>query len=156
MTNISFLKDIHQRNCFDTISETKEAKMFMDFLKYVMSNILMQELQRMFLKEEIQDCFDSNFFKKLLVMFEDDPILIKSFLDYIFTEPINFPNNFSYKSLKQPIVTSRNDVILNEEQIKEIFKKNPNYKDTHLMFLRGSAHLSQQMKFFLILRCLKF
>ena len=69
-------------------------------------------------------CFDSKFFKKLLLMFEDDPKPIESYLDFIFTEPTNFPRNFTYFSLKQPIVTSENEPILNEIKIKEMYSKN--------------------------------
>ena len=116
-----FTKDLHMRNCFDIVTKTEESNLFTKFLSYILENTSMQELRDM---DESYDCFDTDFFKKLMMMFEDNPKLINSFLDFIFTKPIDFPENFTFKSLKQPILTAEEGPVLDEDKVNEITLKN--------------------------------
>ena len=115
-----FAKDVHQRNCFDIIINTEEANVFNYFLNYILKNSSMQEL---YVLSESR-CFDTVFFKKIMRMFEDSPKFIISFLDFIFSEHMYFPKKYSFKSLKNCIVTINDVPTLVEEKIKKIFIEN--------------------------------
>ena len=98
--------------------------MFMNFLTYILENTSISSLERM--SGDQSKFFDTSFFQKLMKMFEDDPKLINSFLDFIFAEPFDFPWNFTSKSINKPILATEAEPRLNRERIIEIYAKNPN------------------------------
>ena len=117
-----FNTDIHGRNCFDILSETHELNIFTSFLNYILKNSSMKDL------ENLQDghCFDSKFFKKLIGLFQDDSKLVNQFLDFVFSQPIDFPENLSYRSLKKPIIINMNESSLNRESLEKQLEQNKN------------------------------
>ena len=115
-----FSQEIHQRTVFDIVSQTQEIKLFVDFLTYILKKSSMKELTSL----PEGHIFDTKFFTLLMGMFEDSPDLIISFLEFIFAEPLNFPSNFSQKSLKTPILIEKDSASLTQEEINKIFMEN--------------------------------
>jgi len=108
-----FQKDIHDRNCFDIAFLSKDSNLFKDLLIFLMENFNMAELS-----SKCRDYLNSNFFYKMFLIFEDHPI-ISQFLNFVFSIPLEFPKNFTYKRLNEPKFFTLDDVYLPKAKIKE-------------------------------------
>ena len=114
-----FEKDIHGRSFFTTIFFTKNTKMFIDFLNYIIKNTRIDDKNYRY--------FNSEFFKLVIKMLEKKPEIVAKFLDFIFLKPFDFPLEFYHNSLKKPIFINIYDKNVNKEQLKDFLEKNKDF-----------------------------
>jgi len=113
-----FQKDIHDRNCFDIAFLSLDTKLFKDFLMFIRNRFKITELQNRY-----RDYLNSNFFYKMFLMFEDNPI-ISDFLNYVFSSPLEFPQHFMYRRLKDPLLELLEEPSLPMDKLIETLEKN--------------------------------
>ena len=133
-----FDKDLHQRNCFEIASMLKDSKLFTDFLNYILKNTTIDELVNLMLTQKNR-YFDSKFFMKLFGIFEDDPSLVKTFLNFLYVPITTHEEEYPQISLKRPIVaTTTESSITKELLISEVGK--------HQKFVDESAQMKELVK----------
>jgi len=114
---IFFQKDIHGRNCFDIAFLSKNTNLFRKFLMFIKNRYKITELKRTY-----REYLNSEFFFKMFSMFKDDPIT-SDFLNFVFVTPLDFPQHFMYRRMKDPILEILEEPCLIDEKLKDIIKK---------------------------------
>ena len=126
--DLFFSKDIHARNSFDIIFFSKNTKLFTNFLNYILNNYQIKNLS------DFIDYFNADFLLKLIMIYESNPIMINTFMQFVFSEPIDFPEGFLYNSLQNPILMTLEKPKLNKENLLKIVENtNSNIDDKTTM-----------------------
>lgn len=109
---VFFQRDIHFRNCFDIAFLNKDTILFKHLLRFIMKNFKIQEITSRY-----REYLNAQFFERIFIMFEKTKIINK-FLEFVYTEPIQFPKGYLHKRFEKPIFKILNEPFLTEEKLR--------------------------------------